>query len=121
MKLVYPVCFYEEDDGRFSAIVPDLPGCATFGANFAEALEMATDAACGWILLSMEEGDEIPPPSRAKDIHLEYKNGFINHILLDIGAYAKLHENYTNQQARNFKPGQIVGAAIGRQSIGECL
>jgi len=50
MKLVYPACFYPEENGQFSVNFPDLQGCCTFGDTFAEAIEMAIDAASGWIL-----------------------------------------------------------------------
>jgi predicted RNase H-like HicB family nuclease len=97
MKLVYPVCFYIEDDGRYSVDVPDLPGCVTQGENFADAIEMAIDAASGWILSSLEEGDAIPEPSKSEDVALEYENGFINYVLLDIDSYA---EKYGNNAVR---------------------
>lgn len=89
MKLVYPVCFYKEEDGRYSVDVPDLPGCVTFGDDFANALEMAVDAASGWILSSLEDGEEIPKASRIDDIKLEYENGIKNYVLLDIESYAE--------------------------------
>lgn len=89
MKLVYPVCFYVEDDGKYSVDVPDLIGCVTQGDNFANAIEMAVDAASGWILTSLEDGEEIPKSSKAEDIKLEYENGFVNYVMLDIDAYAE--------------------------------
>ena len=75
MKLVYPVCFYEEEDDGYSIDVPDLPGCVTKGNNLSHALEMAVDAASGWILTTLEEGKKIPNPSNITDITLEYDNG----------------------------------------------
>jgi predicted RNase H-like HicB family nuclease len=50
MKLVYPACFYPDSDGSYTVVVPDLKGCVTFGKDFAEAIDMAVDAASGWIL-----------------------------------------------------------------------
>lgn len=29
MKLVYPACFYQEKEGGYSVVVPDLLGCNT--------------------------------------------------------------------------------------------
>ena len=84
MKLVYPACMYEEDDGGYSVEVPDLKGCCTQGNTLQEALEMAQDAALGWILTSIEDDEEIPEASKIEDIDLENENGFKTLLLLDI-------------------------------------
>jgi len=91
MKLVYPVCFYLEDDGSYSVDVPDLLGCVTQGDNLAHAIEMAIDAASGWVLSTIEEGGEIPKASDIVDIKLEYENGMVNYVMLDIDSYAEKH------------------------------
>jgi predicted RNase H-like HicB family nuclease len=93
MKLVYPVCFYAEEDGGYSVVVPDLPGCITQGDSLAEAIEMAVDAASGWILNSIENNDPIPEASHIQDVKLEYDGGFVNLIVLDIDSYAEKYEN----------------------------
>ena len=89
MKLVYPVCFYLEEDGRYSVDVPDLPGCVTQGDNLADAIEMAVDAASGWILSTLEDGEEVPSPSKIEDVTLAYENGMINYVMLDMDSYAE--------------------------------
>lgn len=97
MKLVYPACFYTEEDGSYSVVVPDLPGCITQGDSLADAIEMAVDAASGWILNSIENNEPIPTASKIQDIELEYDNGFVNLIVLDIASYA---EKYGNKSIR---------------------
>lgn len=98
MKLIYPACFYPcENSEEYTVTVPDLKGCVTQGKDLVEAIEMAVDAASGWILTSLEDGEIIPSPSNSKDIQLEYKNGFVNLIVLDIDAYA---EKYGNKAVR---------------------
>lgn len=89
MKLVYPACMYEEEDGGYSVEVPDLKGCYTQGNTLQEALEMAQDAALGWILTSIEDDEEIPPASKIEDIELENENGFKTLLLLDIDQYTQ--------------------------------
>ena len=89
MKLVYPACMYEEDDGGYSVEVPDLNGCCTQGNTLQEALEMAQDAALGWILTSIEDDEEIPQASKIEDIELENQNGFKTLLLLDIDQYTQ--------------------------------
>ena len=89
MKLIYPACFYEEKEGGYSVEIPDLLGCCTQGNTLEEAMEMAQDAALGWILTSIEDEEEIPLPSNIKDIKLERGNGFVTLLLLDIDQYTE--------------------------------
>lgn len=88
MKLVYPACFYKEDDGGYSVDVPDLLGCCTQGENLEEAILQAEDAALGWLLTATEEGEKLPEPSNIRDIKLENSNGFVSLLLLDLSAYS---------------------------------
>lgn len=88
MKLVYPACFYKEQSG-YSVIVPDLLGCCTQGETLDEAIQMAEDAALGWLLTALEENEKIPEPTEIKNVKLEYENGFVSLLLLDISAYSE--------------------------------
>ena len=87
MKLVYPAIFTPFDEGNgFTVEVPDLPGCVTEGDNLVEAIEMGTDAASGWILGEIEDGNSFPAASMA----LEAPAGsFVNLLVLDMDSYAK--------------------------------
>lgn len=89
MKIVYPVCFYEEEEGGYSIDVPDLLGCCTQADSLEEAIEMAQDAALGWLTTSIEDGEDIPAPSKIKDIKIEKGKGFVSLILLDLDKYMK--------------------------------
>lgn len=89
MKLVYPACFYPEEDGGYSVEVPDLKGCITQGNSLEEAIQMAEDAALGWLLTSIEDGEELPSPSNIRDVKLEQKNGFVSLLLLDLAVYSQ--------------------------------
>ncbi len=90
MKMVYPAIFYPYSDASGGYVVefPDLPGCVTGGKDLKEALEMAEDAASGWILGELEEGNLVPQASKYSEV--KYKDGGqVNMILLDIDAYAE--------------------------------
>lgn len=92
MKLVYPAIFYEDKTtNTFTVVFPDLPGCITQGDTIEEALEMAQDAASGWILTSIEDGETVNPPSRNHDYYDE--DAFVNFVPLDIDEYAKLNSD----------------------------
>ena len=92
-KMIYPACFYpgEENEGGYTVVIPDLPGAVTEGDSLEEAFEMAIECASGWILGSIEDGEEVPKPSKIEKIKLEYKNGFKSYIILDIDEFAKLY------------------------------
>jgi len=42
--MTYTVVFLRERDGRYSVLVPALPGCATWGDDLAHAARMAEEA-----------------------------------------------------------------------------
>ncbi len=90
MKLVYPAYFspLEESDG-YCVTFPDLPGCITQGDNLSDAFEMAEDAAAGWLLDELEDGNDLPKPSKLADIKIECEGDFANLIVLDMDSYAE--------------------------------
>ena len=94
MKLLYVACFYLNEDGKgYTVTVPDLAGCTTFGNDLKESMEMAVDAASGWILGELEEGQPVPRASDIDDIvvddELNINNkAFKSLIVLDMDSYA---------------------------------
>lgn len=57
-----------EGSDRFSARVPDLPGCVTTGDTVTEAIDMATDAASLWLVVAEDDGMKIPEASPQKTL-----------------------------------------------------
>lgn len=93
MKLVYPACFYPNGDG-YTVIFPDLPGCVTEGETLSQAMEMAEDAASGWLLDEIEENKKLPSPSAINEVVAdEYEDGFVTLIGIDLDAYAQKYGN----------------------------
>lgn len=90
MKLIYPAVFYPFSDGSGGYVVefPDLPGCVTEGKTLEQAFEMATNAASGWVLDELEEGNPVPKASKYENI-VPRENGKVNTILLDMDMYAE--------------------------------
>ncbi|MBQ8942709.1 MAG: type II toxin-antitoxin system HicB family antitoxin [Firmicutes bacterium] len=97
MKLVYPAIFYENEDKSYTVTIPDLPGCVTEGKTFAEALEMAVDAASGWVLTELEDGNNAPAASDIKSVKTTDQNEFVNLVVLDMDSYA---EKYGSRAVR---------------------
>ena len=90
MKLTYPAIFYPCEDGTgYTVEVPDLPGCVSEGDNLADAILMATDAASGWVLDELEDGNAAPAASTMKDIAPDEPDGFVSMLVLDMDTYAE--------------------------------
>lgn len=98
MKLTYPACFYpcEEKEGGYTVVVPDLPGCVSEGDTLADAILMATDAASGWVLDELEDGNTVPTASPLKNIVPDV-GGFVSMLVLDMNSYA---EKYGDKAVR---------------------
>ena len=90
MKMIYPAVFRPFSDGSGGYVVefPDLPGCVTEGKNLQEAIEMGIDAASGWILGELEEGEKIPVASEYNKVETN-GNEMVNMLLLDLDSYAE--------------------------------
>ena len=90
MKLAYPAFFIPFDDGDdgYTVEFPDLKGCVTEGSSMADALFMAEDAASGWILTMLEEGETIPKASNPSNC-VAPDGGFVSMVALDMDSYAE--------------------------------
>lgn len=57
---IFPVELQQDEDGRWSAVVPALPGCATWGLTAEEAVESLREAAQAYIAVLAEDGRPLP-------------------------------------------------------------
>lgn len=95
-KLAYPAIFTPDDNGGFTVEVPDLPGCVTEGDDLAESVLMGQDAAAGWILGELEEGNDYPLPSKMSSIKPP-QGSIVSLVVVDIDSYS---ERYGNKVVR---------------------
>ncbi len=95
MKLIYPAIFTPclEKEG-YTVVVPDLPGCVSEGDSLIDAIDMGTDAACGWILGELEDGNTIPVATPYEQIASE-AGSIVNLLVLDIDSYAEKYGDKT--------------------------
>ena len=56
----YNIMLRPEPEGGYTALVPALPGCVTYGRTLKEAQEMAKDAIGGYIASLHKHNDPIP-------------------------------------------------------------
>lgn len=90
LKLVYPAIFSPLDElPGYCVTFPDLPGCVTQGASLSDAMEMAQDAASGWVLDELEDGKNAPIATPLQDIKNVSAGDSVSLVLLDIDAYAE--------------------------------
>lgn len=63
---VFEVELEREEDNRWSAVIPALPGCATWGWTKEEALESLREAARAYLEVLFEEGRSLPREAEGK-------------------------------------------------------
>jgi len=59
--MTYTVVVLKERDGRYSVVVPALPGCTTWGESVPEALDMVKEAILAYFDGLQELGRPVPP------------------------------------------------------------
>ena len=57
---VFKVELEQDDDGRWSAVVPALPGCAVWDYTVEEAMVAMHEAAQAYIQVLLEDGRPVP-------------------------------------------------------------
>ena len=70
MKKPYRMTIIPEVEGIFTLYFPDLPGCITTGETPEKVLSNALDAKREWIKACIEDGMEIPEPSKDKAFNI---------------------------------------------------
>lgn len=60
MTANYTVVLLAEEDGRYSAFVPALPGVFSWGDSVEDALANITEAIEGMLAAMQDDGDDIP-------------------------------------------------------------
>lgn len=58
--LEYTAIFEPAEEGGYVVSIPALPGCATQGETFEEAVASIKDATKGYLEVLKEEGEDIP-------------------------------------------------------------
>lgn len=85
-KYVYPAVFTPAEEGGYLVNFPDLPGCFTDGDTVAEAIEMANDVLCLWLLMFEKNETPIPPATPLTEITTE-KDSFVTLIMCETDDY----------------------------------
>ena len=87
MKYIYTAVFTpNEDNTKFYARIPDLPGCITTGSSLEDAIDQITDAASGWLVVAEDEELDIPKATRQAIVN-RLENDFLSLIRVDTISY----------------------------------
>jgi predicted RNase H-like HicB family nuclease len=62
MTVAYAVVVEREEDGRYSVYVPDLPGCASMGDTYEDAISNIREAVACHLEGLRIDGLPVPPP-----------------------------------------------------------
>lgn len=92
MKYVYPAIFTPEQEGGYGVVVPDLPGCGTFGETLVDAIEMARDAISMWLCDAEDKNETIPQQRKSSEHHVS-GDSFVNLIDADTAEYRRVNES----------------------------
>ncbi len=97
MKIIYPAILTpcEKKEG-YTIVIPDLKGCVSEGDTLEEAIAMGTDAACGYIISEIEDGNDLPKPTKQNKLKLK-KNELTSLVICDTDAY---DEKYSKKIVR---------------------
>ncbi len=63
MQYTYKILLHKEAEGGYTAMVPSLPGCITYGEDVDQALAMAKEAVELYIEELVSRGEQIPDDS----------------------------------------------------------
>ena len=66
----FRILLTQEPEGGYTANIPSLPGCITYGDNIDHAIEMAKEAIEGYLIVLKEQCDKIPDDSNTLEYSL---------------------------------------------------
>lgn len=82
-EYVYPAVFHPNEDGTFTVIYPDLPGCISEGKSLANAMYMAQAALTQWVEYLSDNKQALPEASSLKSIETD-ADAFVTLIRADV-------------------------------------
>lgn len=68
LNLKYPISIIPEEEGGFTALIPDLPGCMTQGETMEEVVANIDEARQLWIETVYSSGKKVIPLPKNKNL-----------------------------------------------------
>ena len=120
------------DTSAWGVVVPDLPGCFSTGDTLEEAMIQAEDAITGWIEAAIDDGQNIPAPSRIETLRVSHPefNGWlwalvkVDPAMLD-DTFERVNISLPRRvlhrlDARARSAGETRSGFIARMAVEEC-
>lgn len=67
----FRIVLRKEPEGVYTALVPSLPGCITYGDSVEHALEMIKEAIEAYVAVLKEEGETVPDDNETLEYSLQ--------------------------------------------------
>lgn len=93
MNYIYPAVFYQEADGKYSVIFPDLNDLSTYGDNLADAFSMAQEACGQYLFTSLRDGDALPAPTPLENVEEDGEAALVNLVCVNLDEYARAYDD----------------------------
>lgn len=93
MNYISPAVFYPEEDGRYSVILPDLNGLATYGDTLADAFSMAAEACGQYLFTSLRDGEALPAPTPIDKVEKDIDSALVNMVCVNLDEYARAYDD----------------------------
>lgn len=87
--------------------------------NLEDAFENATDAASGWVLDELEEGNVVPKSSDYDSVERR-EGGQVSMVLLDMDAYAERYIKANNVQIKR-RLMSLANSILNRVRMNGCI
>ena len=72
MRRRYRVLFQQDEDGKFTATVPELPGCISSGKTRDEALKNIKEAIEAYVESLEKHGEPVPPSIHEEIVTVDF-------------------------------------------------
>lgn len=90
MTYAYPIVIQPQPNGYYLAEAPDLPGIVVGGDTLPELLAAASDACAMWLTDAEDNGESIPAPTNALDVHVQ-PGQYASIVAADTDMYRRLN------------------------------
>lgn len=87
----------DAEEGGYVISFPELPGCMTCGDTIDEAVKNASDCKRAWLVAQLEDGADIPEPSRLEDYSGQFKLRLPRTLHKELAERSRLESTSMNQ------------------------
>jgi len=109
LNLPYRIVFHPAEEGGYVVEMPELPGCISQAETVEEALEMVKEAQKCWLESAIEDGIEIPEPSKGVEDYSGKLNIRMPKTLHKALAEKAKEENVSLNQYINYQLSRGIG------------